>query len=767
MTSHNSQASAPAQRPAAPRAAFRADLAGLRGVAVLLVAVYHVWIGRVSGGVDVFLLMSAFFLTASWTKAEEAGRPRGVLDSWLRRLRGLLPAAALVIVAVLCLVLPLLPATRWPELVSQAWSSLSYTQNLHLQQASVDYYNPDHSSSSPLQHFWSLSVQGQVFLLWPLLLAGAALAARWVSRRWPAWGFRRLALLLFGAVFVASLAYSISFTATDQGRAYFSTPARLWEFALGSLLALSIDRLPALPSWLARVLGWGGLLALLFCGVILQVQGQFPGYAALWPTLAAAAIIVAGNARAASRADVGWWLSRRPVTWLGSISYPLYLWHWPVLVLPLALWNQARPTFWQGAVMLAVAILLAWATHRWLERPLSAWARAPLGAGTGRFAGARRRVLTRARAGMAAFVAWFKGLRLVQPLRPLAPPASLRSRAREAASRGVRGAAKPLAVVVLCSLAVVPAAAWQRAIVSEERTASAQVPQDNPGAATLAPGYVDDADPAALTLPLAYEVKQDWAVVGRDCDPEWLPEGEGIGFCQEGGNRSSERTIVVVGDSHAQQWTPAVDVLAQQQGVRWVLVAMPGCRYGSTDSAAEREDCALFNEEGNDYVLDRADKIEAVITIATRTYDTPRGDAQTPGESETIVPGYRDAVSGWIDAGLPVIGLRDTPRFVADQADCVATLARSNDECGGTAQELLAAQDPLVELSSGAGKLDGFGGLDMSDVVCPDGQCTPVIGKVNVWMDNNHMTARFAQTAGEIFSERYTTALEGARAGLR
>lgn len=767
MTSQPSPAPAPPQRPAVNRAAFRADLAGLRGVAVLLVAVYHVWIGRVSGGVDVFLLMSAFFLTASWTKAEESGRPRGVLDSWLRRLRGLLPAAALVIVAVLCIVLPLLPATRWPELISQAWASLSYTQNLHLQQASVDYYNPDHSSSSPLQHFWSLSVQGQVFLLWPLLLAGAALAARWASKRWPAWGFRRMALLLFAAVFVASLAYSMYFTAADQGRAYFSTPARLWEFALGSLLALSIDKLPALPAWLARMLGWGGLFALLFCGVILQVQGQFPGYAALWPTLAAAAIIVAGNARVASPVDVGWWLSRRPATWLGSISYPLYLWHWPVLVLPLALWGQERPTALQGGIMLVVAILLAWATHRWLERPLSTWAQAPLGAGTGRFAEARHRALAAARRRSDALLSWFKGLRLWRPLSPLVPSADRRQRAAVLASKRARAAIKPLAVVGLCSLAVLPVLAWQGAIGRQEKVASAQSPADNPGAATLAPGYIDEANPSALTVPLAYDVKQDWAFVGRECDDGWAPDSPAAGLCQEGGNDQAEKTILVVGDSHAQQWTPAIDELARKEDARWVLIVVHGCRFGSTDAAAERTECGEFTEAAQDYVLERSEQIEAVVTVASRTYYAPAAGDETPGESETVVPGYEQAVAGWIDAGIPVIGVRDTPRFGSDQADCVATIARSNAECGGEAAQLLAAVDPLLALTSGPGKLNGFGGIDMSDVVCPDGQCVPVIGNVNVWMDNNHMTASFARTAGEIFAERYSAALSGARAGLR
>ncbi|RII43449.1 acyltransferase [Galactobacter valiniphilus] len=737
----NSTATAPHRSPAG----FRADLAGLRGVAVLLVAIYHIWVGRVSGGVDVFLLMSAFFLTGGWVRATESGRPRGILSSWIKRLRGLLPAAALVIATILLLTLLILPGTRWPETLSQAWASLGYTQNVHLANVAVDYYNPDHSKSSPLQHFWSLSVQGQVFLLWPLLLAGAGLVARYTRRF--GWGLRRVSLALFGAVFIASFAYSVVFTAQDQGRAYFSTPARLWEFALGSLLALVVDKIPTLPRWLARCIGWLGFAALISCGMVLQVEGQFPGYAALWPTLAAAAIVVAGSGSSGwNRADVSWWLSRRPAVWLGEISYPLYLWHWPLLVFGLFLWGSTALNLWQGAVVLVLAVLLAMATHRFVELPAARWAARPL-----------RALEARVPAAPAA----------PKPVRGSRPRGWRRvaRKARRGVERLPRRAvggldrhARALAIVALCFAVALPVALWQASLNQQAKSAATQSPQDNPGAATLEPGYSDEIASSAIALPLPADQKQDWATTGQACAGQWAIDSQVIESCHEGGDLGSKTTVLVVGDSHAQQWTPALDAAAQAQGWHWVALYRPGCRFGSTEEGSADPECAAYTQEAKDYVAGRTGAISAIVTVATKSVAAGE-DGASAGESEVVVPGLVDAISPWLKEGLPVVGLRDTPRFSFDMADCAARLTTTEEQCSVPLAEQLAPLNPLLELTSGPARLKGLTAMDMSDVVCPDGTCVPAIGNVNVWIDDSHLTSRFALTTGEIFERRLLAAL--------
>ncbi|GAB3996059.1 hypothetical protein GCM10029992_15000 [Glycomyces albus] len=272
--------------PAGPR--FRPEIQGLRAVAVLLVAVYHIWFGRVSGGVDVFLLLTGFFITGSLLREiERHGRVRPV--GFLARIsRRLIPTAAVVLIGILAASYLWLPPSRWSAVLSETVASALYYENWALADNAVDYLVRD-QAASPLQHFWSLSIQGQFYPIWLALLAALAVAARWMRER-P----HRLVFAACASVFAVSLTYSIMKTATDQAWAYFDTGARLWEFALGGMLAILIDRLRP-GRGLRLVMGWAGLAALLSCGALLQVSTSFPGYVALWPVGAAVLVIAAGT----------------------------------------------------------------------------------------------------------------------------------------------------------------------------------------------------------------------------------------------------------------------------------------------------------------------------------------------------------------------------------------------------------------------------------------------------------------------------------------
>ena len=164
---------------------FRPEIQGLRSLAVLMVVSYHIWIGRVSGGVDVFLLISAFLMTLQFTGRYKQGRPMDLLRHWLHLFRRLLPAVVVVLLATLAATFTFLPPTRWVEVVHQAWASLFYFENWLLQGLAVNYYATDHSLASPLQHFWSLSIQGQVFILWPVIFATVAVLCRRFSPEVP------------------------------------------------------------------------------------------------------------------------------------------------------------------------------------------------------------------------------------------------------------------------------------------------------------------------------------------------------------------------------------------------------------------------------------------------------------------------------------------------------------------------------------------------------------------------------------------------------
>jgi peptidoglycan/LPS O-acetylase OafA/YrhL len=212
---------------------------------------------------------------------------------------------------------------------------------------------------SPVQHYWALPVQTQFYVVWPMLVAAAAWAARRAGVE-----LRKLLGGLLVLISGLSLAYSIHLTAKNQPFAYFNTFARAWEFSLGALLALTLPYL-RVPAALRLAMGWTGVLAILSCGFILQVSRVFPGYAALWPTLAAVFVIAAGTT--GSRFGVDRLLASRPMVYLGGSSYGIYLWHFPILTFRRQYAEPHPITGNAGAVILLASIGLAALSTRFIE----------------------------------------------------------------------------------------------------------------------------------------------------------------------------------------------------------------------------------------------------------------------------------------------------------------------------------------------------------------------------------------------------------------
>jgi peptidoglycan/LPS O-acetylase OafA/YrhL len=213
---------------------YRPELQGLRAVAVALVVVYHVWFGRVSGGVDVFFLISGFLLTGQLVRAAGRG-PLELARRWTRTLVRLLPCAVVVLVVTVVAGALLLPEGRWPQTLREVVAAALFLENWRLAADTVDYAARS-AMSSPVQHLWSLSIQGQFFLIWPLLVAPVVLAAPGDTARLRG----RLVVVVLGVI-AASLTFSVVLTATHQALAYVHSLTRMWEFALGGLLALTID----------------------------------------------------------------------------------------------------------------------------------------------------------------------------------------------------------------------------------------------------------------------------------------------------------------------------------------------------------------------------------------------------------------------------------------------------------------------------------------------------------------------------------------------
>jgi peptidoglycan/LPS O-acetylase OafA/YrhL len=348
--------SPPHAASAVPAAGHIPEIDGLRGVAITLIIAYHIWFRRVSGGVDVFLLLSGLLIT--WTlvrTVERHGRVQ-LTAFYARIVRRIFPPALIVLIGIAAATMIWLPQTRWRTTLGDITASAVYAVNWRLAGNAVDYL-ASRDAASPVQHYWSLAIQGQFYLTWPLLIAAATLLAGWLAIR-----LRTTLLILLGTIFTLSLTYSIQHTTTNPVYTYFDTLARLWEFALGGLLILALPHL-RLPHTIAVPLGWLGLAALVTGGMVITGGNQFPGWAALWPTLAAAALIA--TAGTGTRTGVDRLLRTRTLSRLGELSYTLYLWHWPVLICYLTLTGHRTATLRGGLLIITTSLALSIAT-RWL-----------------------------------------------------------------------------------------------------------------------------------------------------------------------------------------------------------------------------------------------------------------------------------------------------------------------------------------------------------------------------------------------------------------
>ena len=332
-------------------APFRADIEGLRAVAIAIVVLAHARLGLGAGGfvgVDVFFVISGFLITQALVReVDRTGRVR-VGRFYARRVKRLLPQVLAVIAAVVAAAWFLLSPLAADAVASDVVAAGAYVMNWHLSAEAADYFASG-GSDQPLDHLWSLAVEEQFYAVWPWLL----MALAW---------WRRLLLPALALVVAASFAYAALQVRVAPESAYYSAFARAWELGLGALAAVLLDGRRVGPRT-AAALGALGLAAVAGATLGFGAATPFPGPPALVPTLGAVALIAAGTSARPAAATRS--LMRSPVRWLGRVSYAWYVWHWPVLVFA----GGALPAWGRGAVALA-SLAPAWLTFRWIEEPL-------------------------------------------------------------------------------------------------------------------------------------------------------------------------------------------------------------------------------------------------------------------------------------------------------------------------------------------------------------------------------------------------------------
>jgi peptidoglycan/LPS O-acetylase OafA/YrhL len=659
--------------------AVRGDIQGLRALAVLIVLLFHFWPQALTGGyvgVDVFFVISGFLISSHLMRSPPT-TPRLLARFWARRVRRLLPAASLVLGVTLVASIVWLPSTLLPTVARETIASALSVENWALAASATDYLSAE-NAPSPVQHYWSLSVEEQFYVLWPLLIAALAFIGR--GRRPHAWW----AVGLVG-VTAASLTTSVLLTSSDPAAAYFVTPTRVWELGLGSILALAVHHRWRLRSPLLRsTLAWVGLAMVAWAAMRFDSSTPFPGTAALLPTLGAVLVIAADS-------DSAPWSPRallraRPSQQLGDISYSVYLWHWPVVViLPYALTRDL--TLVEKLLAIAAVLVVAALTKRFVEDPVR-----------------RSRVLG----------------------------ASLpRSFAILAAS-----------VLVLGSAGLVVIQRSESAAAAEQQALAAKLDSsDCIGAeATRNPACGSIAGDELLSSPAVArtdrpEVYDDgcWSVRPYTAHP----------VCTYGAPDGKVK-VALIGNSHAGHWQPALAPIAEQRGWRLDTYLVSQCYTVDLDlelgSAKATQNCRAWNRwavgmvSSGDYDL---------VVMSDRTFQQVVG---VPARNKAAVTerAYAETLHTITASGTRVVVLRDVPSAVEPAPDCVAAHADDVSACTNP-QTRAVEPDPLFAAS----KADTSGlvsGLDLTDRFCRDGRCHVVIGGLIAYFDHGHLTTTFART---------------------
>ncbi len=698
--------SARAPAAAAPKADrksgfYRHDLDGLRGIAIALVAVFHVWFGRVSGGVDVFLALSGFFFGGRLLRT--ALTPDASLwpvPEVIRLVRRLLPALVVVLAASAVLTILVQPETRWETFADQSLASLGYFQNWELANTASDYLRAG-EGVSPLQHIWSMSVQGQFYIGFLALIFVFALLFRRVLGRY----MRASLVVLLSALTIASFVYAIFAHNADQATAYYNSFARAWELLLGALVGAVVGHI-RWPMWLRTTVAVVALAAILSCGALINGVAQFPGPWALVPVGATMLFILTGANRLADPHAGGKLplpnriLATKPFVWLGSIAYSLYLWHWPLLIFWLVCTDSQRVGFFDGAAVLLVAGVLAYLTAKYVENPL----------------------------------------RYRTAAADMGPSVTIPLRTRLRRPTIVLGSVVALLGITLTATAF----GWREHVIqsANAETLTSLDMHDYPGAHALLNNAV--VPPDVRMRPTVLEAKKDLPETTMDgCISDF--DNVDVISCAYG-DKSAKRTIALAGGSHAEHWITALDQLGKQHHFKVVTYLKMGCPLTTEQVPLVMGDnrpypkCHTWNDRVMSKII--ADRPDFVFTTATRPWNIKPGD---------VMPGtYVGIWQTLSDNNIPILAMRDTPWLVRKgqpffPADCLAD-GGNGISCGIRRSDVLSATNPTLPWVA---KFPLMKPLDMSDAVCRKDVCRAVEGNVLLYHDSHHISKTYMRTMAD------------------
>ncbi|MDA1360389.1 acyltransferase family protein [Glycomyces luteolus] len=695
---------------------WRPDIEGLRALAVGVVIAAHIGFPYTAGGfigVDVFFVISGFLITSLLLREIDKTGTVSIAGFYARRAVRLLPAAATVLLATLLAAWIWLPRTRLGETAVDAATAALNVINIRLAQEGTDYLNAE-TVPSPLQHFWSLAVEEQFYLAWPLILLAIAVLGAKLSKpgkfttarhrhRGPG---RTIAIAVF-LVIAAGVSFwmSANWTQSDPVWSYFGIHTRAWELAVGALIAVGAGLLRSVPRWAAALGSWTGLAAITASVFVLDERTVFPGTAALLPVAGTALVIAAGCVP--HRFGAQTLLGIRPAQFVGKISYGLYLWHWPFIMIGPTVMGLEDVRLRHYLVLMAGALLVTVATFYLVENPIRT--RKPL-----------VQVPSRALAMGGGLIATALAASLFMYAQPLPNQSS------------------DEAVEITGNETTV----WE---LLGESSDTDIVP------ANLTPSL----DDAVADVPALYEdgcqVDRNDPEVNEDC---WYGDPDG------------DKTIVIYGDSHAGQWFPAFNQSATASGWRLLTMTKANCTVADIqehDPILEREytECEDWKED----VLDYLAEIKPDVVVAT-AYDRKDVIADDPDQAWT--DGWVETVDRLQEVAGEVYYLADNPEIGLNVPGCLAENPQNASVCIGHVDD--SNVDPeRREATMAAVAEAGANVVDPTPWVCDLERrtCPVIVGNLLVYRDSNHLAPRFVSLLTPRIAAMIPLAAEAAAPGSR
>jgi peptidoglycan/LPS O-acetylase OafA/YrhL len=701
----------------------RADIQGLRAIAVLAVIFDHLvhWPSGGFVGVDVFFVISGFLITGLLLREHDKTGTISFAGFYLRRIRRIMPAAVTVLVVTAAAAYLLFNFGRAQQTTWDAVWSLLFSANWHFAFVGTDYFQAS-GPVSPLQHFWSLAVEEQFYFVWPWLM----LLIFWLGGRSTKWdkakAHRAIAVAMV-AIVVSSLSWAVLETASNPTMAYFSTLSRAWELGVGALIAVFASAFHGIPPAVRPVLAWVGIAGIAWSLFAITSESAFPAPWAAAPVLATALVIIAGTG---GRQRFLWPLTNKVTGYVGAISYSLYLWHFPVVILLTSLLPEESPLYIPVALVLMLG--LAVAAYHGIENPILK-------------------------------STWLDNSEAAQ-----------KERRRRNRNKVPQSRTQKMQLIGLGVLAVVTAAVTVYAVTP---TGTQTVPLAKTGSLPTSTAPAAAKDPqAVLASQVASALAADsWPELnpaigstGSQRVPQWTENncisvsGENFEACVYG-PLAAKKTAVVFGDSVAVSWLPAVVKALEPQGYKVQAMTMSSCPVGgvavsnAVGSGQVYEECASHQP----WALEKIKELDPDLIIMSDAPHTLRRLISKNVGDEAVAE-YQKAYSETL-AQLPAkskIVTLATPPGAKDTQSCYTPLSKPADCAADLGQDWKNLRVAEEAASVEAGSVY----IDTEAWFCSQGRCPAFVGKTPLYVDSLHLTAASSAMLAPVVGE----ALKAAKA---